>query len=688
MTATKRRLVHTEIRQHTGRQALSADDRTSRPRRAGKSPRDNPLWAPSQARIAAANVTAFARAAIREWGLKFNTYPEFHQWSVDRPEQFWRSLWQYAGVKGSARGERVLVHGEQMPGARWFPDARLNFAENLLRRRDQADALVFWGEDKVERRLSHAQLHASVSRLAQALRAAGVQSGDRVAAYLPNLPETMVAMLASASVGAIWSSCSPDFGVQGVLDRFGQIEPKVLFAADGYWYNGKAIDSLAKVAEIARQLPTLKRVVLVPYLADGADLSGLPDAERMSDFIAPYAARDIEFAQWPFDHPLYIMYSSGTTGVPKCIVHGAGGTLLQHLKEHQLHADVKPGDRLFYFTTCGWMMWNWLASGLASGATLLLYDGSPFIRRGAILFDFAEREGMTHFGTSAKFIDAICKINLKPRATHDLAKLRAILSTGSPLAPESFDYVYRDIKADVCLSSISGGTDIVSCFVLGNPVLPVYRGEIQCRGLGMKVEVYDDEGRPVYGKKGELVCTRPFPSMPIGFWNDPEGERYHDAYFAKFPSVWCHGDYVELTARGGMIIYGRSDAVLNPGGVRIGTAEIYRQVEQLDEVLESLVIGQDWNKDVRVILFVKLREGLALDDALIEKIRNQIRANTTPRHVPAKVLQVEDIPRTKSGKIVELAVRNIVHGEAVKNAEALANPEALAYYSNRTELQS
>ena len=649
---------------------------------------EKPLWEPSQARIAGAHVTAFARAAIREWGLAFNTYPAFYQWSVEQPEQFWQSMWRYAAIKASTRGERVLAHGDRMPGAQWFPDARLNFAENLLRRRDRADAMVFWGEDKVQRRLSHEQVYLAVSRLAQALRAAGVKEGDRVAAYMPNLPETMIAMLAAASIGAVWSSCSPDFGVQGVLDRFGQIEPKVLIAADGYWYNGKAIDTLDKVAEIARRLPSLQRTVVVPYLAESSDISRLTKAERMSDFIAAYRGRDIDFAQLPFDHPLYIMYSSGTTGVPKCIVHGAGGTLLQHLKEHQLHSDVKAGDRLFYFTTCGWMMWNWLASGLASGATLLLYDGSPFIRRGAILFDFAEAERMTHFGTSAKFIDAICKIDLKPRQTHNLAKLRAIFSTGSPLAPESFDYVYREIKADVCLSSISGGTDIVSCFVLGNPVLPVYRGEIQCRGLGMKVEVYDEDGKPVSEEKGELVCTRPFPSMPIGFWKDPDASRYHEAYFSKYPKVWCHGDYVELTGRGGMIIYGRSDAVLNPGGVRIGTAEIYRQVEQLEEVMESLVIGQDWNKDVRVVLFVKLREGLALSDALVDKIKNRIRANTTPRHVPARVLQVADIPRTKSGKIVELAVRNVVHGRSIKNAEALANPEALEHYANRAELQS
>ena len=514
---------------------------------------------------------------------------------------------------------------------------------------------------RIEQRLSHAQLYAGVSRLAQALRAAGVQAGDRVVGYLPNLPQTVMAMLASASIGAIWSSCSPDFGVQGVLDRFGQIEPKVLFAADGYWYNGKAIDSLAKVAEIAQRLPTLARVVVVPYLGGDADLSGVPNAMRMADFIASYAARDIEFAQLPFDLPLYIMYSSGTTGVPKCIVHGAGGTLLQHLKEHQLHSDVKPRRPpvLFHHLRLDDVE---LARSRAwlSGATLLLYDGSPFIRRGAILFDFAEAEGMTHFGTSAKFIDAICKIDLKPRETHDLTKLRTILSTGSPLAPESFDYIYRDIKADVCLSSISGGTDIISCFALGNPVLPVYRGEIQCRGLGMKVEVYDEDGQPVDGKKGELVCTRPFPSMPIGFWNDPDGERYHDAYFAHYPDVWCHGDYCELTERGTMIIYGRSDATLNPGGVRIGTAEIYGQVEKIDEVEEALVIGQLWPPEQPRTRAWCCSSSCARVSCSTRRCRggSAVRSarNTTPRHVPARIVQVEDIPRTKNGKVVELAV--------------------------------
>ncbi|MGA8005062.1 MAG: acetoacetate--CoA ligase, partial [Burkholderiales bacterium] len=603
-----------------------------------------------------------------------------HRWSVERSAEFWSLLWDFCGVRGD-KGARVLVDGERMPGATWFPDAKLNFAQNLLREPDDGDAIVFWGEDRIKRRYTRRQLHELVSRMQQALAAAGVGMGDRVAGYLPNLPEATAAMLATTSLGAIWSSCSPDFGVRGVLDRFGQIEPKVLFCADGYLYGGKEYDSQDKVREILAGLPTVRRCVVLDYL--GAKASA---GTSLAEFIAPFAARAVEFERMAFNDPLYILYSSGTTGVPKCIVHGTGGTLLQHLKEHRLHSDVGPGDRVFYFTTLGWMMWNWLVSGLAAGATLLLYDGSPFVARGRILFDFADAEGMTHFGTSAKFIDAIAKVGLNPARTHKLEKLRAMLSTGSPLLPEGFDYVYRNVKADLCLSSISGGTDIVSCFVLGNPAAPVWRGEIQCKGLGLAVEVFDDAGHALAGEKGELVCSRPFPAMPLGFWNDPDGARYHAAYFEKYPDVWRHGDWCEITPHGGMVIYGRSDAVLNPGGVRIGTAEIYRQVESLDEVVESIVIGQDWEGDVRVVLFVKLREGEALNEELINRIKKRIRDNATPRHVPDKVLQVADIPRTKSGKIVELAVREVVHGRPVKNLEALANPEALEHFRSRPEL--
>ncbi|MDZ4254618.1 MAG: acetoacetate--CoA ligase [Sulfuritalea sp.] len=660
-----------------------------------------PIWQPSAERVAGTRLTAFMAAAERRWKRRLASanYQTLHAWSIQHPEEFWVSVWEFGEVIGE-RGATVVVDREKMPGAQWFPEARLNFAENLLRRRDAADALVFWGEDKVKGRASYAELYRAVAQTAAALRAMGVSKGDRVAAYLPNIPATVVVMLAAASIGAIFSSASPDFGVQGVLDRFGQIEPKVLFACDGYWYNGKLIDCLDKVAEIAERLPALERVVVVPYAgnaASGGDIAAVKHGVSAADFLAPYAGeREIRFERLPFDHPLYIMYSSGTTGVPKCIVHCAGGALLQHLKEHQLQADVKPDDRLFYFTTCGWMMWNWLVSGLASGATLLLYDGSPFVGRGSILFDYADAERMTHFGTSAKFIDAIAKIDLKPHRTHKLGQLRAMFSTGSPLVAEGFDYVYANIKPELQLASISGGTDIISCFVLGNPNGPVYRGEIQCAGLGMAVDVFDDDGRPLRGEKGELVCTRSFPVMPIGFWNDPGDAKYRAAYFERFPNlpmrVWCHGDFAERTQHDGFVIYGRSDATLNPGGVRIGTAEIYRQVEKLVEVVESLVIGQDWppgdSGDVRVVLFVKLREDLALDDELAARIKQVIRDNTTPRHVPAKILQVADIPRTKSGKIVELAVRNAVHGAAVKNVEALANPDALDYFRNRTELLS
>jgi acetoacetyl-CoA synthetase len=646
---------------------------------------NHPLWAPSAERIESSRMAAL----MQETGHA--TYADLWQWSVDQPEAFWSKVWDFCGVVGE-KGSVVLSHGDRMPGASWFPEARLNYAENLLARRDEGDALVFWGEDKVKRRMSRAELYAEVVRFQSFLIELGVGEGDRVAGFLPNLPETLIAMLAATGLGAIWSSASPDFGVQGVLDRFGQIEPKVLICVDGYWYNGKPVDCLEKNAEIVARMPSLLKTVVVPYLNAAPDLGKIAHSVTWQDAVnaTVHSQKTAIFKRVAFNHPLFIMFSSGTTGVPKCIVHCHGGVLLQHLKEHQLHSDVRPGDHLFYFTTCGWMMWNWLISGLACGATLLLYDGSPFAARGKVLFDYAEAEQMTHFGTSAKYIDAAAKLGLTPAKTHDLTALRAMFSTGSPLSPEGFDWVYREIKQDILLASISGGTDIVSCFVLGNPVLPVYRGEIQCRGLGMAVDVFDDAGQPVREKKGELVCTRPFPAMPVGFWNDPDGKKYHAAYFDRFDNIWCHGDFSELTSHDGIIIYGRSDATLNPGGVRIGTAEIYRQVEQLPEILEALVIGQDWppgkNDDVRVVLFVKLQEGLVLDAGLVERIKKQIKDNTTPRHVPAKVVQVSDIPRTKSGKIVELAVRNVVHGEPVKNIEALANPEALAFFRERGEL--
>jgi len=640
------------------------------------------MWQPDANQVAAARITDFMNTVNAQANQQLTTYDDLHQWSVAHSDQFWSQIWRYFDVIGE-RGERTVVDANKLPGAQWFPDATLNFAENLLRFNDDHIALVFRGENGTRQQLTYAELRHEVAALAAAMKADGVEPGDRVAAMMPNCIETIIGMLATTSLGAIWSSCSPDFGVQGVVDRFGQIEPKLFITVDGYYYNGKQLDISEKTAAIRQQLPTVERTLVVDFAGFKPKLN--TGWAHWNDYL-DRSSTELTFTRMPFNAPLYIMFSSGTTGVPKCIVHGIGGTLLQHLKEHGLHTDIDRDDVLFYFTTCGWMMWNWLVSGLAQGATLLLFDGSPFYPGPEALWDIAEQEKISVFGTSAKYLSALEKADYKPAESNQLPMLRSILTTGSVLAPESFDYVYRDIKANLCLSSISGGTDIVSCFALGNPALPVYRGELQCRGLGLDVHVFNDEGQAVTQQKGELVCRNSFPCMPIGFWNDNTGERYFNAYFARFENTWAHGDYAEITAHNGVIIYGRSDAVLNPGGVRIGTAEIYRQVEKIDAVLESIAIGQRWQDDERVVLFVRLREGVQLTDELQQQIRQVIRANATPRHVPAIIAQVSDIPRTISGKIVELAVRQVVHGETVKNTDALANPEALEYFRNRPEL--
>jgi acetoacetyl-CoA synthetase len=646
---------------------------------------DAPHWIPTPERIAAAQLTRF-HAFVRERGAPAGDYAALWRWSVDEPEAFWTAVFDFTGVIGERGAGPVLRDGDRMPGATWFEGTRLNFAENLLRVAGSDPAIIARDERGRRHELSWDDLRREVARIADGLREAGVEAGDRVAGFLPNLPEAVIAMLATSSLGATWSSCSPDFGIRGVLDRFGQIEPKVLFTADGYFYGGKTLDSLARIAGIVASLPSVRCVVVVPNVSREPDLAHLPTACLFSAFGRSEAA--LGFARQGFDHPLYILYSSGTTGVPKCIVHGAGGTLLQHLKEHQLHCDIHPGDRVFFYTTCGWMMWNWLATVLASRATIVLYDGSPLHPDEGTLWRLAAEERVAVFGTSPRYLGALEKSGYRPRDAVNLPALRAVLSTGSPLAHEQFDFVADAIGPDIQLASISGGTDIVSCFALGNPTLPVYRGELQCRGLGMRVEVFDDAGQPLQGRQGELVCTAPFPSMPVGFWNDADGSRYRAAYFERFENVWCHGDFAVLTPRGGLVILGRSDAVLNPGGVRIGTAEIYRQVEKLDDVLESIAIGQEWEHDVRVVLFVRLRPGVALDADLEKRIRDVIRSNTTPRHVPARIVAVDDIPRTISGKIVELAVREVVHGRPVRNTDALANPAALDHFRDRVELRS
>ncbi len=639
------------------------------------------LWSPDQKLIDEANITRFMDDVNQRFNRSFDDYQSLYQWSIDEKENFWSALWDYAEVIGD-KGERILLDGDDIEEATWFPDATLNFAENLLRKNSSEIAIYFRAEDQLDYQLTYNELYQQVASVADWLKSNGLQPGDRVAAYLPNMPETVVAMLAATALGAVWTSTSPDFGEESVVDRFGQTEPRFLFTADGYFYNGKKINLNDKVKAICAQLPSVEQVVQIKL----AGFDNAIGANNWSDIISRAVSR-IDFVPRKFNDPLYVLYSSGTTGKPKCITHKVGGTLLQHLKEHMLHSDIRPGDRVFYFTTCGWMMWNWLVTALASKAALVLYDGSPFYPNGEILWKYAEDIDMTLFGTSAKYIDALKKSELEPGKKFNLSELRTLCSTGSVLAPESYDYVYHNIKQDLCLSSVSGGTDIVSCFALGCPILPVYRGEIQCRGLGMAVDVFDEDGGSLINQKGELVCSKTFPSQPVYFWGDPTGEKYHNAYFARFANTWHHGDYVLLTEQGGMVIYGRSDATLNPGGVRIGTAEIYRHVEQLEEVMESIVIGQDWDDDVRVVLFVVLKQALKLDEALTKKIRQTIREKCTPRHMPAKVIQVKEIPRTKSGKIVELAVREVVHNRPVKNIHSLANPEALELYRNLAELQ-
>ncbi|HEX2493957.1 MAG TPA: acetoacetate--CoA ligase [Steroidobacter sp.] len=645
-----------------------------------------PIWSPSSERIERAHLTRFMRFVRDRYRAPTPDYPRLHRWSVEYPENFWSAVWDFCEVRAAQRATQIIQNGNRMPGARWFIDARLNYAENLLRRDDDAPAIIFRNERGERRQLTWRELRRETARIASGLRQAGVVEGDRVAGYLPNMPEAVIAMLATTSLGAVWSSCSPDLGLSAMLDRFEQIKPKVLFAADGCQYAGKALDCLPTLRAVSARLTSLERIVLIPYLNDPPATHALESASLWAAFGDPTAP--LTFAQLPFEQPAFILYSSGTTGVPKCIVHSAGGTLLQQLKEHTLHSDMGAQDRFFYYTTCGWMMWNALASALAVGATIVLFDGSPLQPDPRILWRMAQEERLTVFGTSPRFLAACEEAGIRPREEFDLSSLRSIISTGAPLSPARYRYVYRDVKAEVLLASISGGTDIMACFGAGCPIQPVYEGEIQCLTLGMNTQVYDDEGRPLIEAQGELVCTAPFPSIPLGFWGDADGSRFRAAYFDRYPNLWRHGDLATVTRRGGLIVHGRSDAVLNPGGVRIGTAEIYRQIEKIPEIAESTAIAQQWQGDVRIVLFVRLREGLTLDEALREKIRTTIRSNATARHVPAKIIQAPDLPRTVNGKLVELAVRDVVHGNPVKNVGALANPQALEFFKNLPELNS
>jgi acetoacetyl-CoA synthetase len=645
------------------------------------------LWQPSDERIKSTNMYRFMGVINEKYDNNFSEYGALYQWSIDNIPEFWESLWDFVEVKASKPYDQVIDDVNKMPGTKWFSGARLNFAENLLRFRDDQVALIFKGEANDSVSMTYEVLYDEVARVAKSLKESGVEVGDRVAGFIPNMPEAIIGMLAATSLGAIWSSCSPDFGIKGVLDRFGQIKPKVLFTADGYFFKGKAFDSLSRVSQILDDLPSIEKVVVVPYTSTEPDISQVTKAVQYNDFKSPDKGLEIQFEQLPSDHPLYIMFTSGTTGLPKCMVQSAGGILVHHLKELILHTDLKREDTIFYFSTCGWMMWNWLVSSLAVGAKLILFDGNPFHPDPGALWKMAQDENMTVFGTSAGYIAALQNAEVKPGEAYDLSNLRAVLSTGSPLSVEGFEYIYRDVKEDLQLASISGGSDINGCFALGNPMGPVYAGELQCRGLAMKVEAFDEKGKAVLDRQGELVCTAPSPSMPIYFWEDPENKKYHAAYFDVYPNIWRHGDFIEINERGGVVIYGRSDATLNPGGVRIGTAEIYRQVEQLEEIEDSLVVGQDWKGDVRVVLFVKMAEGSDLTDEVKKKIVQSVRANASPRHVPAKILAVPEIIYTLNMKKVELAVKKVIQGQEILNKDALMNPEALDFYANIEELQ-